>query len=126
MRQYTPAILLGLFVGRVRQSFSIVWRIEAAFKGVEFDGSAEFLGRPMISLAKGSRIRVGDGVRIYSSVRANPLGLAQPCVLRALTPQSELLLGKGVGISGAVICAGARVEIGEKSIVGAGAMVIDN
>jgi hypothetical protein len=126
MSQYTPAILLGLLVGAIRASFSSVWRLEAVFKGVKFEGKAEILGRPMISLAKGSRIILGDGVRIYSAVRSNPLGLSQPCVLRALNPTAELRLEKGVGLSGAVICAGTRVHIGEGTILGAGAMVIDN
>jgi len=126
MSNYTPAIWLGSVMGEIRRSFSVLWKLEARFKGVIFEGNAEILGRPMISVAKGGRLVVGRGVKIYSSVRTNPLGLSQPCALRALTPTAELILKEGVGISGAVICAGSRIEIGEGTILGAGAMVIDN
>jgi acetyltransferase-like isoleucine patch superfamily enzyme len=68
----------------------------------------------------------GDGVHIYSSTRANPLGLSQPCVLRALAPGARLVLGREVGLSGTVVCAGNSIEIGDHTILGAGAMVLDN
>src|SRR5262249_20791562 len=34
--------------------------------------------------------------------------------------------GPGVGLSGAVLCAGNSIEIGTQTILGAGAMVLDN
>ena len=68
----------------------------------------------------------GDGVCIASSVRDNPLGLSQPSVLRTQAPGAQLLLGPRVGISGTVLCAGVAIEIGEGTIMGAGAMVVDN
>jgi acetyltransferase-like isoleucine patch superfamily enzyme len=96
------------------------------FKGVEFRGSAEFRGRPMVSVARGSTLVIGDGVRIASATRDNPLGLAQPCALRTLESGAQLILGSGVGLSGVAICAGLAIEIGEQTIVGAGAVIIDN
>lgn len=110
----------------LRHSTSALWRLEARLKGAEFQGRVLFQGRPLISLAKGGRIVFGDGVCVASAVRANPLGLAQPSVLRALAPGAILTLGPGVGLSGTVICAGVSIEIGEQTILGAGAMVLDN
>ena len=37
-----------------------------------------------------------------------------------------MILGPRVGMSGTVICAGKSIEIGEGTILGAGAMVVDN
>jgi acetyltransferase-like isoleucine patch superfamily enzyme len=74
----------------------------------------------------GGRIRIGPHVHLNSSLRANPLGCFQPCVLRALTAKAELIIGAKVGLSGTVLCAGDRIEIGEGTIFGSGAMVIDN
>ena len=68
----------------------------------------------------------GDGVAIGSSVRANPLGLPHPSALRALTPGARLIVGRGVGMSATVLCAAASIEVGEGTIFGAGAMVLDN
>jgi acetyltransferase-like isoleucine patch superfamily enzyme len=66
------------------------------------------------------------GIALASARRANPLGNFQPCVLRTLAPGARLHLGLRVGVSAAVICAGVSVEIGEGTILGAGAMVLDN
>jgi acetyltransferase-like isoleucine patch superfamily enzyme len=126
MSSHTPASLIGILIGKLRRSTSFLWRLEARLKGVEFQGKSEFLGRPLISVAKNGRIVLGDGIRIYSSLRANPLGNFQPCALRALVPGAQLILGRGVGMSGTVLCAGALIEIGEGTILGSGAMVIDN
>ena len=126
MGNQIAAKTLGEWVGALRTCASPLWRLEARFKGVEFQGRAEFWGRPLISVAPGSRIIIGDGVRIASAQRANPLGLAQPSVLRALNQGAQVILGPGAGLSGSVLCAGARIEIGEQTILGAGVLVIDN
>jgi acetyltransferase-like isoleucine patch superfamily enzyme len=126
MPDHTAATLFGAWIARMRLALSFLWRLEARFKGVEFQGKVEFQGRPIISVASGGRMVLGDGVRIASAVRANPLGLSQPSVLRAMAPGAQLILGPGVGLSGAVLCAGSSIEIGEQTILGAGAMVIDN
>jgi len=113
-------------MGGLRAAPSFLWRLEAKFKGMKLEGSSEFLGRPLISLAPGSRIVVGDGFRAYSATRANPLGCFQPCVLRALVANAEVVIGQNVGLSGTVLCAGASISVGEGTIFGSGAMVIDN
>ncbi len=80
----------------------------------------------MVSVAKGGRIVLGNGIKINSSPRSNPLGNAQPCVLRALAPEAKLILGNDVGLSGTVLCAGLSIEVGEGTIFGSGALVMDN
>src|ERR1041385_1162749 len=126
MEKNTAATLFGSFVAYIRRWPSLIWRLEAQFKGVIFRGKADILGRPIISIAKGGTIEIGDRVRLYSSTRANPLGLTRPCALRALAPGARLVLANEVGLSGAVLCAGNSIEIGEKTIIGAGAMLLDN
>src|ERR1044071_1142863 len=126
MTNHTPATFLGKLLGKFREWPSFLWRLEGRFKGVEFQGRCQILGRPIISLASGGRVVIGDGVGLDSSLRANPLGCFQPCVLRALAPGARVVLGAGVGLSGTVICAGASIEVGEGTIFGSGALVIDN
>ncbi|MDE3100226.1 MAG: acyltransferase [Verrucomicrobiota bacterium] len=126
MSEHTPATFLAQALGKIRRWPSVFWRWEAAFRGVEFQGRADILGRPMISIVKGGRIIFGDRVRIFSSPRANPLGISQPCALRAMAPGSRIILGRNVGMSGVAICAATAIEIGEHTILGAGAMVFDN
>ena len=125
MSQRTFAAMLGLLLRKGRESQSWLWRWEARLKGVAFEGTCQFVGRPIISIARGGRIVLGDSVGVDSALRANPLGLFQPCVLRALVPGAQLVLGRNVGISGTVLCAAASIEVGEGTIMGAGALVLD-
>ncbi len=126
MSNHTPATLVGVLLARVRLWPSLLWRWEARLKGVEFEGRSVFLGRPLVSVSRGARIVLGEGVRIASSVRANPLGCFQPSALRAMAPGALLSLGPRVGISATVLCAGASIQVGEGTIMGAGVMVIDH
>lgn len=118
--------MLGPCVSGVRRCFSGLWRLEAQLKGVQFEGKALFVGRPIISVAANSTLLLGDNVNVTSSLRANPLGCFQPSVLRTLEPGARLILGKDSGLSGAVICAALSIEIGEGTLIGSGAMILDN
>jgi len=126
MGEHSAATWLGALLGRLRGWPGILWRLEGRLKGVEFQGRCEFLGRPLMSVARGARMVLGDGAQLYSATRANPLGNFQPCVLRALRPGAQLVLGRGVGLSGTVLCAADSIEVGEGTIFGSGAMVLDN
>jgi len=126
MSNRSASLGLGLLFSRLRRWPSVLWRLEAQFKGVEFKGRCDILGRPMFSLVKGGHIVIGDGVRIFSSTRGNPLGIAQPSALRAMAAGAQLILGDGVGLSGTALCAGSSIEVGEQTIFGASAMVMDH
>ena len=95
-------------------------------RGVRFQGRVVFSGRPVVSVAPDSTLVLGHKVRVNSALRSNPLGCFQPSVLRTLAPGARLFLANGVGVSGAVICAGLSVEVGEGTQIGSGAMIIDN
>lgn len=105
---------------------SWLWQMEARLRGVEIGGESHLVGRPIIRRYPGSTIHLGTGVKIYSKLNSNPLGLARPCVIRTLTSKALIEMGARSGISGGVICAGLSVIIGEDTLIGAGAMVLDN
>jgi hypothetical protein len=126
MGQQTFATLLGARLAHIRAWPSVLWRLEARIKGVEMHGPCELVGRPLISVAAGSRMVFGAGVRIASALRSNPLACFQPAVLRTLASGAQLILAPASGLSGTVLCAAASIEVGEHSIFGSGAMVLDN
>ena len=117
---------VGFMTSRWRSSLSRFWILEARLKGVQVGRGVIMMGRPLISVAKGSRFQLGDQVRINNSLRANPLGCFQPSVLRTLCPEAELILETNTGISGCVLCAARSIRIGEGTIIGSGALLIDN
>ena len=110
----------------MRRSLSALWRLEAQIKGVQFEGRVMFAGRPLVSVADQSTFVVGRDVEVASALRATVLGCFQPCVLRTLAPGARLVLGDNAGLSAAVLCAGLSIEIGGGTLIGAGAMIIDN
>ena len=110
----------------MRRSLSLLWYWEARLKGVRFEGKVVFAGRPIVTVAANSSLVLGHNVTMASALRSNPLGCFQPCVLRTLAPKARLVLAKNSGLSGAVVCAALSVEIGEGTLIGSGAMIIDN
>lgn len=122
----TIAEILGSTLGKIRALPSQLWLIEARMKGIECHPGVTFLGRPMMSRSDGAEIILHEGVRVCSAPRSNRLGCPQPSVLRAMASGARLELGKNVGISSAVICAGKSIVIGEGTIMGSGAMILDN
>ena len=115
----------GFVMSQWRASWSRLWLLEARLKGASVARGVTFVGRPLISVAKGSRFQLGENVKINSSLRANPLGCFQPSVLRTLCPDAELILDANAGISGCVLCAAKSIRIGEGVNIGSGALLID-
>lgn len=116
----------GVALSRVRASIGELWRFEAKLRGATFEGTSWFEGRPIIGVAPHSRLILGSGLRLASATRSNGLGCFQPCVLRTIAEGAELVLESNVGLSGTVVCAGNSIWIGEGTIAGTGAMILDN
>jgi acetyltransferase-like isoleucine patch superfamily enzyme len=125
MAKQSWAEYAGSVLSQLRTSSSWFWSLEARLKGVRVGPGVIFVGRPLISVAKGSRFQLGNNVKINSSLRANPLGCFQPSVLRTLCPKAELVLDANAGISGCVLCAAHSIQIGEGTSIGSGALLID-
>lgn len=108
-----------------RHAVSIIWKLEARLRGVRMGGPVRFLGRPIIAVFPGSNITLEGENSFMSSPRCNPLGNAVPCVLRTMTATARIRVGRNVGMSSASICATVSVEVGDGTIIGAGAMIFD-
>lgn len=117
---------LGMGISHWRLFLGRLWRLEARLRGAEIHPTVRLQGRPVLTVAPGSRLVLERGVGLNSALRSNPLGCFQPCVLRTLAPGAELVLEEGAGLSAAVVCAGRSVRIGAGTIAGAGAMIFDN
>jgi len=66
MSDHTLATAIGAIFAKLRKWPSGLWRLEARFKGVEFAGKSEFLGRPLIGLVhKRSRRSLWALIEIY-------------------------------------------------------------
>lgn len=125
MAQPAVTSLLGRLFDVWRRGVGRIWIVEARLRGVELGQKVVFQGRPIVTLARGSRIRIGDGVVIASATRATALACHRPCTLRTLNAGAELIVDRNVEMSAVAICSAKSIRIGEGTIFGAGAMVFD-
>src|SRR5258705_2545823 len=84
-----------------------------------------FVGQPVLKLAAGARVRLGDDVLVNSRFDSNPAGLSHPTIFAALESNSCIEIGDGTGISGASIVARSAITIGKRVLIGAGACIWD-
>lgn len=95
--------------------------------GVETEvGFVELYGKPIIHKCPGSRIVLGKGTVLVSDNSYNPLGVNHPVIISTLTPNAEIIVGDGVGLSGTSIASSCSVKIGDFCQIGANSNIIDN
>ena len=102
------------------------WRLWARFWGASVHRSVRFSGKPKIQVIRGSRMIINEGVVVHSSNSANPVIGRRTTTLATVAPGALLDVGVHVGISGVCICAAKEILIGEGTIIGADAMILDN
>lgn len=93
--------------------------------GVEIAAGVQVQGKPIVSLASGSRIRIGERCVLCSDSQINALGINHPVVLRTLRPGAEIVIGADTGMSGGSICAASSVRIGAGCLLGANVTLAD-
>ena len=93
--------------------------------GLDIWPGVQFLGSPIVSLAIGSRITLGERASLCSVSKYTALGVNHPVILRTLRPGAVIEIGADTGISGASICAASRVTIGKQCLFGANVVVTD-
>lgn len=102
-----------------------VWRPWLRWRGADLGQGVQLLGRPIVSIAAGGRLRIGDRVTLCSASWATALGVARPVVLRVLSPGAAIDIGADCGLSGTVICAASGVRIGPECLFGADVKLMD-
>jgi len=94
-------------------------------KGIKIGKKVVFNGFPKIYRFRKSRIEIGDNCSLNSARNSLLIGLRRSCTLATLEPNSEILLGNNVGMSGCVIIAASKIEIGNNVTIGANCLILD-
>ena len=94
-------------------------------RGVRVGCHTIFHGFPILSVFSNSSINIGENCVICSASGMTALGVNHAVVLRTLREQAVILIGDDSGISGGVICASVRVEIGRGCLLGANVVITD-
>lgn len=95
-------------------------------RGLSLGPQLRLWGMPNIKLSSGSRISIGTKATLLSSSRSNPVGLSHGVIIRTLHPKAAIKIGDKAGISGATIVARESITIGDRVLLGANCIIVDN
>jgi acetyltransferase-like isoleucine patch superfamily enzyme len=113
------------FRGAWLRAGSVATTFRLSRAGVIIGSDVYFIGKPIVSVARGSLISLGARTVLASNGEMTALGVNHPVVLRTMRPDARLEIGSDVGISGGTICAAFRVKIGDGCLIGANATIVD-
>lgn len=86
-----------------------------------------FKGLPFIRVGGcGSRIEIGENFTAISRIRDNSIGVPHRVIVRTVADGAEITIGRNVGMSGCTICAAKSIRIGDRVLIGSGALVLDS
>lgn len=95
-------------------------------RGVRHSRGLRLHGLPVISLAPGAQIILGTDVSLRSRASSNPLYLARPCTLAACSAGAVIEVGDGAAFSAATLVACSGIYVGQRTLIGAEAMLLDS
>jgi serine acetyltransferase len=97
----------------------------ARAKGCELGVNVIINGVPHLRRKGDGRILLGDGVTVNASRWGNWLGTPGAMIL-SVEPGAILRMKSGAGVSSSQIIANVGIEIGERSMIGAGCLLCDS
>ncbi len=100
-------------------------RLYFALHGVAWGSGWRIYGAPIIQRYRGSRISIGEVFENRNWRRSSPLGVWHPTILTTWSAEAVIEIGRGVGVTGGVICAAAHVRIGDRVTIGANCTLLD-
>ena len=83
-------------------------------------------GFPLLRVGRKGKILIGRRFHATSRSENNSIGVIQPVILTARADGSLLTIGNDVGMSGCSITACLNVTIGDRVLIGSGALITDN
>jgi acetyltransferase-like isoleucine patch superfamily enzyme len=102
------------------------------FSGLKFNPTWQLIGCPVVLKPpvwikdRNERIKIGDHFCANSRFSSNSIGCFQPVLLNAYYPDSKIIIGNNVGVSGCTIKAMELVKIGNNVLIGSGVLISDN
>jgi acetyltransferase-like isoleucine patch superfamily enzyme len=95
-------------------------------RGVQFGNNLRTHGLPVIYKHRDANIIIDDDVVLNSCSRFNLAGINHQVILAAPAPNSQIYIGRGTGLSGAVIHSRSSIKIGQFVTIGANSMIFDH
>ncbi len=101
-----------------------LYRLWAKLNGIKFGKGLGIFGWPIIYRFPLAEIDFGQNVNINSSLLSNLVGLYQPSIIIA-KGTGKIRIGNAVGMSGCTIYSWKKITVGDRTIIGANAKIVD-
>ena len=93
---------------------------------VDYGKNLLLKGIPVIFNKGGAKLIIGEKCVIKSSFLSNLVGLYSRTIIVTREPGAQIKIGNNVGISGATIYARKGITIGDNTMIGGNAKILDN
>lgn len=120
-----PAAANALAFRLCRPFWSGVARIKLALWGCSCGRGLIADGPILVRSQKRGQIVLGDQVTLVSRHGANQVGLCHPVILHSIG-QGRIIVGRGSGMSSAVLSARSEIRIGERVKLGGNVRIFDH
>lgn len=102
---------------------NVIWQL---FHGLSVDVSHRYYGLPWLRVGGcGSSIVIGRRFAAVSEISRNSFGIIQRVVIRTVGERAHIEIGDDVGVSGCTISAKVSIRIGDRVLIGSGAVITD-
>src|SRR5690606_2439863 len=93
--------------------------------GIKWGHGWRIFGSPILQRHRQSEIPMGDNLELTSTPGSNTLSPRSTGVLSTRTAGASIRIGEGCGLTGTVIVASERIEIGARVLIGANSTITD-
>src|SRR5258708_5686073 len=100
-------------------------RLGFSMHGVRWGRRWRIYGMPRFQLHRGSALLLGDGLELRSWPSSNPLTPNHPVVFSTRATGAVIRVGIDCGFTGATLVAVQKIDIGDRVLVGANAVLLD-
>jgi len=97
-----------------------------AARGVQLGAGGWIHGVPELRMARGSRVVIGNNVTLCSLSSLNPLAPGRRLSLLTHTPEAQIVIHDGAGISNSVLSCFDRISVGRHTLIGAECLIVDS
>ena len=114
-----------VFFSKIINEVNFTCKAVSHKRGIHFDGIVIVKNSSHFPLLRVKNIYIGRNVRFNSCIRANPIGGLAHVILYTISSKGQIIIGDDVGLSGCAIVAAQCVEIGNRTMIGAGSKIYD-
>jgi len=97
--------------------------------GLKYNPTFKIRGKLILKKAsyyqKSGTLIIGDHFKANSKTGSNSLGVIQPVIINISSPDSKIIIGNNVGISGSTLNARISITIGNNVMIGSGCIITD-